>query len=265
YFRIIKDVNRRFIHINIWFIHCNFILEFFPILVSIEIGGIVQIINNISSSSPLVQHLLSQFVLRALHNNIMIKAEHIPGIINKTADSLSMLHFHVFWELQKDEHKKVAGVSFWAKLMRRENFSKEPLVQQVLKGLTRIKAKPDTRKPITVILLKKIINMLPMCMFKTLFVIVYFAAMRISEAVAPNKFAGKEVRVIEDKLRINIRVSKTDRKGTIIWLGHFADAQLCPCRSFQAFYQMCPHLDGSLFIHRNGKYISKLLAMCFEK
>ncbi|KAE8577600.1 hypothetical protein XENTR_v10022970 [Xenopus tropicalis] len=102
-------------------------------------------------------------------------------------------------------------------------------------------------------------------------------AMRISEAVAPNKLTPggilrKDVALMGDRLHINIRVSKTDAvgKGCIIWLGHFVDSLLCPVRNFQTFCNIRPESDGPFFMHRIGEYLSrfqfnKVFSMCLKK
>lgn len=90
-------------------------LELFPVVVSIYIWGsflknkkiifnidnqsVVVIINKKSSKSVRVMSLVRILVLTTLENNIMIKAEHIPGKFNKIADSLSRCDFQRFRSL----------------------------------------------------------------------------------------------------------------------------------------------------------------------
>lgn len=56
--------------------------------------GVVMAINNISTSSPPVVHLLYHLVLLCLKLNAFIYAVHIPGTSNKLVDALS----HFQWD-----------------------------------------------------------------------------------------------------------------------------------------------------------------------
>ena len=87
-------------------------LELFPVVVSIFIWGsnlrnkklvfrvdsesVVIIINKKSSKSIRVMSLVRVLVLSTLKYNIVIKAKHIPGKINKIADSLSRSDWQLF-------------------------------------------------------------------------------------------------------------------------------------------------------------------------
>ncbi|XP_041428581.1 uncharacterized protein LOC121396972 [Xenopus laevis] len=91
------------------------LLEFFPILVVLEIWGahlankriiwhtdnlgVVYVLNNLTSNSPPVLRLLRQVVFRALKYNIWIRAKHIPGFKNNIADALSRFQFELFWKI----------------------------------------------------------------------------------------------------------------------------------------------------------------------
>ena len=81
------------------------ILELYPIYLAIELWGhklknqclmfhcdnisVVYIINKFSSKDQVIMILLRKLVLACLVNNIYIKASHVPGAINVTADMLS--------------------------------------------------------------------------------------------------------------------------------------------------------------------------------
>jgi hypothetical protein len=97
-------------------------LELFPVVVSIYIWGsnlrnkklvfrvdnesVVVIINKKSSKSIRVMSLVRVLVLSTLKYNIMIKAEHTPGKINKIAGSLSRSDWQLFRSLcpEADQH-----------------------------------------------------------------------------------------------------------------------------------------------------------------
>jgi hypothetical protein len=99
-------------------------LEFFPIVVAIQIFGInmsnrciqfhcdnnaiVQIINKQTSKDSDIMGLMRQFVLAALQYNIKFIATHIPGKLNQLADSLSRLQ--VSAEILKANHMESSPV-----------------------------------------------------------------------------------------------------------------------------------------------------------
>lgn len=88
------------------------LLEFFPIVVSLEIWGsrlwnkrvhllsdnmgVVQAVNRQTASSPLVVCLLRQFALRCLLLNSHCMAVHVPGVENKLADAPSRFQWDKF-------------------------------------------------------------------------------------------------------------------------------------------------------------------------
>ncbi|XP_053556935.1 uncharacterized protein LOC128648362 [Bombina bombina] len=88
------------------------LLELFPIIVAIELWGhvlenkriicwsdnkaVVDVMNNLSSSSNPVIKYLRYFVLKCLKHNICFKAQHIPGYRNIVADALSRFKWEIF-------------------------------------------------------------------------------------------------------------------------------------------------------------------------
>lgn len=90
-------------------------LELIPIVMGIYIWGcqlsnsklllhtdnmaLVSIINSKSSKSPRVMSLIRPLVLKCLHLNLQIKAQHIAGKLNEIADSISRFQWHRFRQL----------------------------------------------------------------------------------------------------------------------------------------------------------------------
>lgn len=90
-------------------------LELFPVVVALNIWGellrnkrilfhvdnqaVVAIVNKKSSRSPRVMSLVRKLVLDCLKYNILIKCEHIPGVMNKVCDALSRCDFQKFQTL----------------------------------------------------------------------------------------------------------------------------------------------------------------------
>lgn len=85
------------------------LLEFFPIVVAVELWGphlrnkrvcfwsdnmgVVNCINSLTSSSLPVLSLLRHLVLKCLEFNIWFRSSHVPGVENSIADALSRFNF----------------------------------------------------------------------------------------------------------------------------------------------------------------------------
>ncbi|XP_033761537.1 uncharacterized protein LOC117343303 [Pecten maximus] len=66
------------------------------VLFHIDNKAVVTIINKQSAKDPLVMVLVRKLVVSCLKANILLKAEHIPGCVNKIADSISRLQWDKF-------------------------------------------------------------------------------------------------------------------------------------------------------------------------
>ena len=88
------------------------ILELYPIVLALEVWGellqnkrimimtdnqaLVPVINKQTSKDPTAMILVRRLVLSCLKNNILFKAEHVPGVLNGPADALSRLKIDTF-------------------------------------------------------------------------------------------------------------------------------------------------------------------------
>ncbi|OCT78063.1 hypothetical protein XELAEV_18029161mg [Xenopus laevis] len=116
--------------------------------------------------------------------------------------------------------------------------------------MARKKLSRDQRKPITLNILKKLLDCLQLVcfndyevkLFRCLISFTYFGAFRISEVVATNKSANdglhnNDVTLFKHRLKIILRKSKTDQaaKGNIFWLGPIQNTSLCPVQNYHNF------------------------------
>ncbi|OCT91727.1 hypothetical protein XELAEV_18014791mg [Xenopus laevis] len=139
-------------------------------------------------------------------------------------------------------------------------------------GISRVGRSSDTRKPITLLILNKLLAALPqVCfslyeqvLFRVLFIFCFFAALRVSEALSSSKsipggLQWDDVTLVNGKLSLLIRSSKTDQsgKGAVLWLGNSAIPSLCSIQSFGAFVAIRPSVCGPFFIHAVGSYLTK--------
>lgn len=113
------------------------ILEMYPIVISFMLWqddlsnrkvtifsdnhALVYIINKCSSKDPTIMDLVRKLIVVSLQNNIVFRAQHIPGKQNKAADALSRLNLQVFKEVapQSEAHSSTIP-NAW----RPENFIK---------------------------------------------------------------------------------------------------------------------------------------------
>ncbi|OCT97772.1 hypothetical protein XELAEV_18010001mg [Xenopus laevis] len=130
----------------------------------------------------------------------------------------------------------------------------------------------DQRKPITLNLVEKLLNVLnavcfddfEVTLFQCLFSFTYFVAFRISEIVASSKTADIELRSVnvtlfKQRLKIIIGKSKTDQvgRGNIIWLGPIKNTFLCPVSNYCRFLAVRPKSGSQFFIHHNKTPVTR--------
>ncbi|OCT76264.1 hypothetical protein XELAEV_18031459mg [Xenopus laevis] len=179
--------------------------------------------------------------------------------------------------------KQLAGISFFLRLFGQVDITKAAVVKQFLKGWHEEKFVADKRKPITLDLLHKLLLVSEsVCLsdyeatlFKLLFLLMFFAALRVSEAASKLKQGGLHinyVQLVDNKLRVLIKKSKIEQlgKGTLLWIGSFERLNLCPVKAYDSFLAIRPNVDGSFFIHSDGLPVTKfqlehVLKHCLQK
>lgn len=124
----------------------------------------------------------------------------------------------------------------------------------------------DGRRPLSIILLSKLLSVLEqVCfspfepvVFRSAFSVALFGALRIGEFKAPNKSSGSpllfsHITVVNGSLKVFINKSKTDVSGH----GHFItlygspNLHSYPLRHTQIYLPIKPLFCGSFFIHRD--------------
>ena len=97
------------------------VLELCPIVVAIFTWGkelqqkkicfrsdnmaVCHIINKMTFKSDLIMVLLRNLTLKCLQMNIVVKAEHVPGVKNSITDALSRFQMQRFWTLVPNAHQ----------------------------------------------------------------------------------------------------------------------------------------------------------------
>lgn len=167
--------------------------------------------------------------------------------------------------------RNLAAIAFFQKMHGLSPVTNHFLVRQTLKGYKRKFPSVDTRRPITINILDLFFNSLPhICsssyetsLFRTAFVLTFFAALRISEVVSSNKKSESNLRLADillshNSLRVFIRKSKTDQSGRGIWLSlNSLDSHICPVRNISHYLAIRPFCLGSLFIHEDKSVLTR--------
>ncbi|OCT60818.1 hypothetical protein XELAEV_18046840mg [Xenopus laevis] len=157
------------------------------------------------------------------------------------------------------------------KVQGEADITKSFLVKQILRGVGRITQAVDIRRPITLSLLKDLVLVLPQCfsqfetiLFTWLFSMSFFGALRVSESVShskrsPGGIGSEDIHLVEGKLKIILKKSKTDKvgRGTTLWLGNSTEQSICPVSAFSHYQQVRPCLPGPFFIHSDGSFMTR--------
>lgn len=170
----------------------------------------------------------------------------------------------------------LSGISYFHKIHNLPDPTKSFLVSKTVEGLKRNNPpKADTRVPISLALLKRIILSLPhICtssyesvMFASAFSLCFFALLRVGEVTSDSKhdegvhtLKGNDISFIDNDLHLHIKSSKSDQVGkstTLIILGQ-SDEIICPVRLLRKYVKIRhPSKVTNLFIHFDGSNLTR--------
>ena len=183
--------------------------------------------------------------------------------------------FIAFLLVKKKSPTYATGIAYHHKINNLTDPTNNFVVRKMLEGFKRLKPQKDTRVPITIDMLKKIIehskftcaNPYEVSLFKSAVLTGYFGLLRISEYTSESKRNNSHAVQINDVLRnfdgsisIVIKTSKTDQlgKGTVITFEPCNTHTICPVRALQQYLvSFRPNLKGPLFIHSNGTPLTR--------
>lgn len=168
----------------------------------------------------------------------------------------------------------LAGVGYECKITGYEDVTNHFLIRKMLEGLSRSKSAKDTRAPITLDLLKKIIYTLPtICysvyethLFKAAFTLAFFGLMRVSELViddkrentSPVNLVDVKMNILKNQIELTIPKSKTDQQGLgsrIIIMATCDDT--CPFSCMNEYLKQRSKVNGPLFCHFSGRPLTR--------
>ncbi|VDI72050.1 Hypothetical predicted protein [Mytilus galloprovincialis] len=171
----------------------------------------------------------------------------------------------------------ISGISFPHKEHNLEYTAKNFVVSKMLEGLHKNHPQRDNRAPVPLPLLRQITDALPsICsstheplLFKSSFILAFFAMLRVSEFTTKNKSDSStealqlsDVVVSDCQLKINIKKSKTDQRGysTFIVINKYRDnASICPVLTLKKYLAARPAVSGCnhLFMHFDGSPLTR--------
>lgn len=171
----------------------------------------------------------------------------------------------------------VSGISFSQKALNLNDTTKNFVIAKMLEGVTRDNPRKDTRAPITLPLLNRIVNVLPhVCsstyeyiLFKSAFILAFFAFLRVGEFTANKRrnvtspsLQINDISLTNDQLKLFIRKSKTDQRGysnCIVVNRYLENDVTCPVLSLKKYLEIRPSLPNcqQLFIHIDGSCLTR--------
>ena len=159
----------------------------------------------------------------------------------------------------------LSGLSYWLKVMGINDLTESFILQKMLKGMDNLYSLADTRKPITLELLIRIMNALTfVCssvyetmLFRSAFSLAFFALLRVGEITIHTNtrhvINKTDVNFSSNlqSLYVTIPFSKTDQKGvsTTLIISKFDQESVCPVRLLLKYISVRHEENGPLFCH----------------
>ena len=169
----------------------------------------------------------------------------------------------------------VSGISFVHKINNWPDPTNNFLIQKLREGCKRDNKAQDSRCPITLPLLKRLLETLTqVCrsdfefvLFKTAFTLAFFAFLRVGEFAKTQCNDMSKIISIYDiscygspvsKVMVRIRSSKNDQtgQGASVVLVRNNQQEICPVTAIMEFLAIRPNQSGPFFIHFDGSPLS---------
>ena len=172
----------------------------------------------------------------------------------------------------------ISGIASTLRLQGSHDITKHFIVKRMLAGCRRRRGRQDQRRPITIVLLRRIIpalnivctNQYEALLFRVAFLLAFFGFLRVGELTASTRHGISPLRRSDVTLHqtssggvvnLNIRFSKTDRygRGCVISIpavsaGEFS---LCPVHATSQFLNVCPQHFSHFLSHFDGSPVTR--------
>jgi site-specific recombinase XerC len=170
---------------------------------------------------------------------------------------------------------RLSGIAFLHKVNGWIDPSDNFLVKKLKEGCKRQKCTGDSRCPITLPILQRLLQVLQgiyynayeVAMFKAAFTLAFFGFLRVGEFAKTPHVDIDRVLSIGDitlsneqggQLLVHLRFSKMDQtgKGEVIHIPSNAQSGICPVSAIRQYLLIRPKVEGPLFVHFSGKPLS---------
>lgn len=168
----------------------------------------------------------------------------------------------------------LSGINYKMKINNWNDYSGSFILGKMLNGMQRLGKHVDSRKPITIDVLKQILPVLRnVCdsyyetiMFSAAFSLSFFGFMRIGEIAYLNKNADHVLQISDisfnnsnSEVFVSIKSSKTDQIGlsTTLILSKNENDEICVIDNLRKYIQLRPKIDGPLFCHLSHNALNR--------
>ena len=171
----------------------------------------------------------------------------------------------------------ISGLSFHTRINEFDDNTQKFVVKKLIDGNKRSKSpQKDSRLPITMELLVKILSVLPIVcsshyeseIFTAAYALAYYGLFRVGELTVDSMGTqtGKshtvqvgDAKIVGDTLEIYLATSKTDQsgKGVSIHISAQANKTLCPVFNLKKFLNSRPLFGGPLVCHFDGNPLTR--------
>lgn len=167
----------------------------------------------------------------------------------------------------------VAGLSYLSKLTGNSDPLEDPITRFMVIGLKRRAGiLRDKYLPVTIEVLRSLLGALEtVCithyeclLFRALFTVAFFGALRIGEMVAkhrdvlqPELLYLSDLQLIERRVVFHLRNSSVGQERHVISLGLSGEPWVCPVLAVQSYVMVRSQLEGPLFMHLDNRTVTK--------
>ena len=240
-------------------------------MLSLEINRLLE--KAISQSS----HETYSRAIQAFHHFLRESGSISGSLLPRSVDEVAK--FVAFLSLRGLAASTIAtylsGLAFYLKLNGMTDYTNNFLVRKLLRGVKLERKGNDSRLPITLSILTKVLSNLDMvaysnfesCLFKASFSLAFFAFLRVGEITGgkPSRHALCINDVTFGTLEglagmfINLRSSKTDQlgQGKTLFLARAIGSPLCPVIMMEKYLAGRPLVPGQLFVHFDGSPVTR--------
>nr|XP_030126823.1 uncharacterized protein LOC115494951 [Taeniopygia guttata] len=167
----------------------------------------------------------------------------------------------------------MAALSYLSKLTGNSDPLEDPITCCMVMGLKRRAGIPrDKYLPVTIEMLRSLLGVLESAcitryeclLFRALFTVAFFGALRIGEMVAkhrnvlqPELLYLSDLQLMERKVLLFLPYSPVDQERHVISLALSGEPWVCPVLALRSYLTVRPRQEGPLFVHSDFRTVTK--------